>query len=176
MVRYSKIAVLILLIALGACQSFKVYTDYDERMDFKEFSRFNFYPDMETGLDSLDHKRFSEALKNQLETQDMHFSSDPEFEVNFYAETHREENRHRIGISIGTYGNHVGGNIGSGIPIGSRKDVLSVTVEFIDAQTHNLFWQTVVEARLKQKMTPEQRRDFFYKIAQKALADYPPKK
>ena len=71
-----------------------------------------------------------------------------------------------MGVSIGgLYGN---------VPVGGQKLYISITVNFIDSKTDELFWQAVVEGSLTNKLRPQERADFLHKLAKKALSKYPP--
>ncbi len=166
----------ILLLLLSACATPKVYTDYDETTDFNRYQRFTFYTNMDTGLDTLDQARLQNALRSTLEEKGFSYSQKADFIVNFYTEVSKENASNRLGISIGTMGAHVGGNIASGIPISSSKRILHTTIEMVNATSNTLYWQGVAETRLKKNTSPEERSQLFKKIAKEVLRDYPPNK
>src|SRR5699024_9696538 len=138
---------LLLASLFTASGSIKTYSDFDETLDFSRYQNFALYNDMDTGLSDLDEKRFSAALVSVLEEKDFQSSEDPDFMINFYSKVYEENNRNHIGIGIGGGGSHVGGGISGGIPINMRKHIMSLTVEFVDATTNQLFWQGVAEAK-----------------------------
>lgn len=166
----------ILLLFLWACNTPKVYTDYDETTDFTRYKSFAFYKDMNTGLDTLDQVRLQNALRSTLEEKGYSYSQETDFIINFYTEVSKENASNRLGISIGTMGAHVGGNIASGIPISSNRRILHTTVEMVNAASNTLYWQGVAETRLKKNPTPEERTQLFKKIAKEVLRDYPQNK
>src|SRR5699024_6956053 len=128
--------------------------------------------DMDTGLSELDEKRFLATLNKVLKTRGYKTSVQPDFKVNFYSSIYEKEHHNNLNIGIGTIGGHVGGNIAGGIPIKSSTKMLSITVEFVDAQTNTLFWQGVVEGKLNTIRTPADRRKLFEKMTRKLLKDY----
>lgn len=164
------------LIFLTSCGGLKTYTDYDETLDYKNLQSFDFYDRMKTGLDELDEKRFNSSLIEVLEEKDfIQKENKPSFLINFYSETYLKKRQHNIGVSIGTYGRNVGGSLGSGIPIKTSENILSITVEFVHPDTNELFWQGIAEGKLNPKNTPQERTAYFKKMIQKLLKDYPPK-
>lgn len=167
---------LLIVLVIAACNSPKIYTDYDEAVDFNNYQSFDFYEDMESGLDTLDQVRLQKALQTTLEEKEFSSHTDhPDFKINFYADFTEETNRNDLGISIGTFGSHVGGNIASGIPIFSKRKFMQITVEFADGEKNTLYWQGVAEVRLKNNPSAKERTQIFTTIAQKILNQYPPK-
>lgn len=160
---------------LAGCNSIKTYTDYEVTTTFKDYSSFGFYEEMDTGFNELDEKRVASLLTKTMEEMDLKSGREIDFRINFYAETHEDIQRHNMHIGIGAIGGNVAGNIGSGIPLDSHRKIISLTVEFVDAQTDRLFWQGIVEAKWKPNLTPEERLKFFEKLITKLLKDYPPR-
>ena len=130
---------------------------------------------MDTGLDTLDQVRLKKAITATLTEKGFTTNDTPDFKINFYADFTKETNHNNLGISIGALGSHVGGNIASGIPIKSSRDIIGVTIELVDAKTNTLFWQGASESKLRKNITPEERSKLFKIIAQKTLEKYPPK-
>lgn len=175
MKRFFQITSVVLLIpTLIACSGIKTFTDYDEHIELNSFDTFSFYEEMDTGMSELDEKRVSRAIHDYLEEKGFKTEEDSKFKINFYAETHERSQRHNMHIGIGAIGTHVGGNIGSGIPIDSHQKILSLTVEFVDAETNQLFWQGVSEGKIVPSRTPEERSQFIEKMVNKLLKGYPP--
>ncbi len=169
------VGLLSLLLTFTACSSIKTYTDYDNTVSFNTYKSYAFYDNMNTGLDSLNQARFTQALTTTLAQKGIEVSTTPDFKINFYSKLEEVTRQQNIGIGIGSYGAHVAGNVTTGIPIRSTKKVLRITIEFADAKTNTLLWESVVEGKYKSGRTPEQRITFYQKMAEKALAEYPPK-
>lgn len=163
------------LLLLVSCNAPKAYFDYDENIDFDQFNSYQFYEDMETGLTKLDESRYEAALKSAMQEQNLNESATPDFKVNIYVKSFQKQNNNTIGIGLGAGGGAVGGGVSGGIPIGGVKNYLSLTVEFANADDNELFWQAVVEAKFDPEMNPEERKEFFQEIAEKAIEKYPPK-
>lgn len=160
--------------ALLSCGGIKTYTDYDETAEFDQYTSFDFYEDMETGLDTLDQKRFTAALTDALKEKGLKNKATPDFKINYYSDFFKNEDQHNINIGMGTIGSHVGGNISSGIPLRFKEYIISLTIEFVDAETDELYWQAIGEGKFNPNMPPEKRTEFFKKLAKKAVKDYPP--
>ena len=54
--------------------------------------------------------------------------------------------------------------------------MISLTINFADALTDELFWQAVIEAEYDTKMKPDEKKVFYQKLIKEALANYPPDK
>ena len=166
----------IFIILLTSCGGIQSYVDYDEDLNYENFSSYNFYQDMETGVDDLEEKRIKSALKENLASDSIFLKNkNPDFKINFYAEIFQKDHRHNIGISIGTIGRNVSGNIGSGIPIHTTENILSITVEFAHPENNELFWQGISERKLNLKASPEERKKQLDKMIKKLFKDFPPK-
>lgn len=167
----------ILLIAFGltSCSSIKTYTDYDKSINFKQYSSYSFFEDMETGLNELNERRFSKAVNAVLQEKGFAQNDHPDFTINYYSEIYRKTNRNNLSIGIGTVGSHVGGNVSSGIPIETNNRMLSLTLEIVDSKKNILVWQGEADAKIKSNLNPKEQETFFKKIAEKILKEFPPK-
>ena len=54
---------------LISCSAIKVNYDYDKAVDFSNYSTYNYYSDMESGLSQLDEKRLLRALDSTLKAR-----------------------------------------------------------------------------------------------------------
>lgn len=169
--------VLFLGVLLTSCTSTKVFMDYDENADISSYKTYDYYLVENTGLNELDEKRIISALDSILDQKELSQKKViPDFNINFYVDTYTVNNQSSIGVGFGGGGGRVGGGVSGGIPINTSKDMISLTLEFFDALSKELFWQAVVETNFKQNETPSERQAFFNKIIQKALEKYPPVK
>ena len=59
----------ILLVVLCAisCSTVRVNYDFDKSVDFTNYSTYNYYPEMETGLSDLDSKRLFNAIDSTMQ-------------------------------------------------------------------------------------------------------------
>ncbi|MGX1023341.1 DUF4136 domain-containing protein [Flavobacterium sp. CS20] len=169
-----KIFVLGFLALLVSCSSTKVFMDYDKDADLKSYKTYNYFLSENTGLSELDEKRVIEAIDSLLPQKGYAKETIPDFNVNFYAEIYAINSQSSIGVGIGGGGGRVGGGVSGGIPINTSKDMIALTIEFVDALNKELFWQAVVETRVKPNQNPRERQAFFGMMVQKALEKYPP--
>ncbi len=168
------IIILLATVGLISCSSTKVFMDYDKDADLKSYKTYNYFLSENTGLSELDEKRVIEAVDSLLPQKGFTQKTIPDFNVNFYAETYTVNSQSSIGVGLGGGGGRVGGGVSGGIPINTSKDMIALTIEFVDALNKELFWQAVVETRLKLKQNPIERQAFFNMLVQKALEKYPP--
>ncbi len=159
-----------------ACSSTQVAYDYDQQANFNQYSTYEIYPEMVSGLSPLDEKRLVESLEEQLPNSGLSRSGSPDIFVNVYSEAYQQDNRERLGIGVGGGGGNVGVGVSGGIPIGAPDDFLRLTFDFIDAKTDALVWQAVVDTKFNRNASPEVRQEKFDEIVIKALKKYPPKK
>ena len=80
-----------------------------------------------------------------------------------------------MGVGVGGTGRNVGGGISIGLPIGQANVNRQITIDFVDENKKQLFWQAVSESSYFPNTTPEKREERLNAIAEKMLAQYPPK-
>lgn len=166
------IGVALLILSCGAT----VAVDYDDTTDFSQYQTYNFYPDIESGLNELDDKRIIKIADSLLQQRGFIRSESPEFYINFFASEFLSNSRNTIGIGVGGGGGNVGVGVSGGIPIGGRVVNQQLTVDFVDAQADELIWQAVADGELKEKATPAQKESYYLSVLTKILKKYPPKK
>ncbi|MCP9201567.1 DUF4136 domain-containing protein [Gramella sp. GC03-9] len=166
----------LLLLFFVACNSPQAVYDYDESVNFSNYSQYALFPDFRTGLSQLDETRLVESLNEQMREKGFSKSNDPGIYVNVYSQEFQRDNRSRVGLGVGGGGGNVGVGVSGGIPIGSMDTYLNLTFDFIDVEKDVLVWKAEVESPFNPKAEPQQRREQFDKIVEKALSGYPPKK
>jgi len=169
-----RIFYLFFILLFVSCASTNVYTDYDESKDFSEYNSYDYFIENKTGLSELDEKRVIKAIDSVLATKNIRPKTIPEFSINFYAEFYTVETQNSIGVGVGTGGRNVGGSVSSDIPIRTQKDMIALTIEFVDALTKELFWQGVMERKMKDFKNPIERDIYITEIVSKILNEYPP--
>jgi hypothetical protein len=161
----------LVLVACGAA----VTIDYDEQTDFSQFTSYNYFPKIESGLNQLDDKRIMQATDSLLQRQGFVKSETPQLLINFFAKEYLSNSRNTIGIGIGSGGGNLGVGVSGGIPIGGMVVNQTITVDFIDATNDALIWQAMVEGEFKEKANPIQRETYYFNVLEKAFKKYPPK-
>lgn len=165
-----------LILVFSSCAGIQTYVDYDEEIAYDQYKTFDYFTELETGLEDLDEARVLRILDEEIEKKGFSKSDQPDFYINLYSESFKKRNQHNIGLSIGTYGRNVGGQIGSGIPINSTQNMLSLIIEIVDAEQNILVWQGIVDAKVAENYTPEKKKAYFQKQIKKLLKEFPPKK
>jgi hypothetical protein len=161
-----------LLVSCGA----GVGIDYDKDTDFSQYTTYNFFPPIESGLNELDNKRIMQLTDSLLQQRGFVKSETPQLHINFFARETLTNSRNTIGIGIGSGGGNVGVGVSGGIPIGGRVINQQFTFDFIDTTGDNLVWQAVAEGELRERATPKQKEAYYEELLQKILKKYPPKK
>ena len=174
MKRFLPVIFLFSILLLTSCGGPKAYFDYDQKANFNQFESYNFYDQMETGLNELDEDRMVQALNTGLSKRGFTSSATPDFKINFYTEVFEKQSNSSIGLGIGGGGGVVGGGVSGGIPVGGSRLYMSITIEFTNAVDDELYWQAVVEHQFNQDASPEERMYFFTEVVEKALENYPP--
>lgn len=171
--KFLKVTILLLLIM--SCAPIRVNYDFEKATDFLKYKTYNYYADMNTGLSELDTKRFLEAFDTQMEAKGFLFSETPDFFVDIKSTTYQEAQRNAVGVGLGGGGGNVGGGISIGLPIGQANINRQITIDFVDENKKQLFWQAVSESGFNPNAAPEKREQLFNALAEKVLAAYPPK-
>lgn len=166
---------LVVVLLLGACNAPQAVYDYDQKIDFQDYSTFAYFPDFRLGLNQLDEKRIKNSLENALEQKGLSFSENPDMYINIYTERYQERSRSNLGVGVGGGGRNVGVGVSGGIPLGGPDQYLQITFDFIDVEEDALIWQAVVDSKFNLDASPENRQAQFDKIIKKALEEYPPK-
>ena len=166
----------ILLFLITACNAPQAAYDYDQEVNFSQYSTYALFPDFRTGLSQLDESRLIESLKAGMRSEGLSLSDDPGMYVNVYTEKFEQDNRSRVGVGIGGGGGNVGVGVSGGIPVGQMDTYLKLTFDFIDKEKDVLIWQAVVESPFSFNADPKERQERFSKIVEKALEGYPPNK
>ncbi|KAA5828121.1 DUF4136 domain-containing protein [Algibacter amylolyticus] len=170
--KFLKIAILAILIV--SCAPIRVNYDYDKTTSFNSYKTYQFYADMETGLSELDTKRLLNAIDAKMQSKGFSFSETPDFFIDIKSQEYQEPQRQTVGVGVGGGGGNVGGGISIGLPIGQANVNRQITIDFVDENKKQLFWQAVSESSFNPKSTPEKREARLNAIAEKVLNSYPP--
>lgn len=168
------LSLLTLTIILASCGA-TVAVDYDKQVDFSKYTTYNYFPNIDSGLNELDDKRIMQITDSLLQQRGFLKSEAPQIYINFYVRESISSSRNTIGIGIGSGGGNVGVGVSGGIPIGGKILNQQLTMDFIDVENDDLVWQAIAEGELKERATPQQKEDYYVSIIQKIVAKYPPK-
>ncbi|MDO7170773.1 DUF4136 domain-containing protein [Mariniflexile sp. AS56] len=167
---------LVLAIFVVSCAPIRVHYDFDKGTNFSTYKTYNYYSDMETGLSELDTKRLLEALDANMTAKGFNLSDTPDFFVDIKSSDYQEAQRNTVGVGLGGSGRNMGGGISIGLPLGQANLNRQITIDFVDENKKQLFWQAVSESSFSPNANPEKREQLFNSILEKVLTEYPPKK
>ena len=167
---------LVLAFSLMGCASTNVNYDYDKQTDFSAYTTYNYYPDMNTGMNELDAKRLLDAIDSYMKTKGILLAEEPDFYVNIKSTTYQSPSNSSIGFGIGGGGSNVGGGVSMGVPVGQDNMDRRIQFDFVDRQKDAMFWQAISEGSFKPNSTPEAREAYFKNTVEKVFSKYPPKK
>jgi len=155
-----------------SCTSAKVMTDYDNTLNFSDFKTYNYYNDVGKGLNGLDIKRVIAALNLEMQQKKFAILENPDFFINVTSTISEIQNNNVVGIGLGNGGFGLSG----GIPIGAKKLNEEFVIEFVNSKTDQVIWEGILNSKIKEKRTPEQKELHFNETIKNILATYPPKK
>ena len=168
-----KISLLALLIV--GCAPIRVNYDFDKTTNFSNYKTYNYYSEMNTGLNELDTKRLLNALDAKMTAKGFSLSDSPDFFIDIKSREYQEAARNTVGVGLGGGGRHVGGGISIGLPVGQANMNRQITIDFVDENKKQLFWQAVSESSFNPNAIPEKREARLNAIVEKVLVAYPPK-
>jgi hypothetical protein len=165
----------LVLVFLSSCGA-TVNTDYEKDVDWTVLKSYQFYSEMNSGLNDLDDKRIKKAIDSILQKKSFQKTDYNQYYVSFFVEESLSNSRNTIGIGLGSGGGGISVGGGVGIPIGGKVINQRVTIEFRKATTGDkLVWQAVYDGEIKEKATPKQKEAYYDKIIPLMLKDFPPK-
>ncbi|MDB2606472.1 DUF4136 domain-containing protein [Zobellia sp.] len=166
----------LMILSFFSCNTIRVNYDYDKGTDFTNYSTYNYYPDMHTGLSELDSKRLLHAVNSEMQLKGIRFSEDPDFFINIESESFNAPRNSTVGVGVGGGGRSVGGGVSVGIPVGQPKLEREIRFDFVDVKKDELFWQGQGLSGFNENMGPEAREEKLHTLATKVFSKYPPSK
>ena len=178
-------------LALTACSTVKVSTDYDQSADFTALKGFNWLPEsakVEKENAYLNNRimdvRITKAIDKQLVVQGFSFSTAPDFYVNYSITSEKKTN-------IRTYDNYsgYGPSWGWGIGYGHRGMSLSahtetrvdeyqqgsLVIDVIDPTSLELIWRGIGSKRLPESTDAAEMDKLVANVVKNILSKFPPK-
>ncbi|MBM1106086.1 DUF4136 domain-containing protein [Aurantibacter crassamenti] len=164
-----------LLVLCTSCGATKVNYDFDKDTDFTNYTTYNYYSDLNTGLSELDEKRLLNIMDITLQIKGMVYSEEPDFLINITSESFQAPQNSSIGVGVGSGGRNIGGGVSVGIPVGQNKLQRKIRFDFVDAKRDQLFWQANCQNTYKENVPPAIREENLAELVDKMLSKYPPK-
>lgn len=171
-----RVLMIVFLFGVISCAPIRVNYDYDQKTDFSKYKTYNYYSDIKTGLSELDTKRFLEAIDAKLETLGIAYSETPDFFIDIKSTTFQSNQQSSVGVGMGGSGRNMGGGVSFGIPIGQSSMNRRITIDFVDENLKQLFWQAVSESSYSPNRIPKEREEQLRAIVEKIFSGFPPKK
>ena len=169
------IGYVLLVLLFTSCHVVRVQTDYDKETNFSNYSTYNYFSDLETGLSELDEKRLINILDAAMQTEGILLSEEPDFLINIQSGIYQTPRNNTVGVGVGGTGRNVGGGVSVGIPIGNANVQREIIFDFVDSQKDMLFWQATTKSSLNENATPLEREKKLKELVEKVLSKYPPK-
>lgn len=166
---------IVLIFMLTSCSSIKVNYDYDKAVDFSSYSTYNYFSDMESGLNQLDERRLLRALDSTLKARGYRLTEEPELFINIMSDEYRSAPRNNVGVGIGGGGRNVGGGISVGLPLGGSNMQRSIQFDLVDAQRDALVWQAIAESGFRENASPSVKENQLRALVQKVFSKFLPK-
>lgn len=169
------IKLIIVMMLLTSCGTMVNY-DFEKSTDFSQYTTYNFFTDMDSGLSDLDNKRLLNAIDNKLQAMGLKKSDDPSFRIDIQSEEYANPQNSNFGVGVGGTGRNAGGGVSIGIPIGQSRLGRELVIEFVDDSKNGLFWQAVTNTDINPNAKPQKREADFIALVEKVFSKYPPKK
>lgn len=161
---------LLLVFCITSCAPIYVNYDYEKATNFSEYKTYNFFSNIESGLNGLDEKRLISALETKLNAMGLERTENASFFIDIKSEEFESSSNSTVGLGVG--GGYSGVSVG--IPFGKTNINKQITIEFVDESKTGLFWQATSESSFKQNQKPEKRELRFQAIVEKMLEGFPP--
>lgn len=166
--------VLFLMVLMG-CSSLKVVTDFEDTTDFSRYKTYGFYENVGNGLNELDVKRIIRSIDTTLQQKGFIRSDTTDFYIDFSSKKSDELPRTSLAIGFGNVGFNNAYRVSGGIPVGNKKVLEIISIEFLTAKSELLFWKAFLESKVREKRTPKEKEIYFQETISKILSTYPPK-
>ncbi|MDT0607906.1 DUF4136 domain-containing protein [Croceitalea rosinachiae] len=161
---------------LISCNTIRVDYDYDRATNFSNYTTYNYFSDIESGLSELDEKRLVKALDSTLQAKGYLLAEEPDFFINILSSEFRTASSNNVGIGVGGGGGNVGGGVSVGLPIGNSGWQRQIQFDFVDSQKDALYWQAVTESGFRDNASPSVREERLQALIVKVFKKFPPEK
>lgn len=166
---------LLLLLFFTSCGAIHVDYDYDRNTDFSSYTTYNYFSDLETGLNQLDEKRLMNAMDITLQSKGLKFSEESDIFINIKSSVFKAQPSNSVGVGLGGGGGNVGCGVSIGIPVGGPKLNRELQIDFVDAKKDILIWQAISESPFKEGSIPVEKEQKMQELVTKIFDKYPPK-
>ncbi len=158
----------LLLVSCGSA----VAVDYEKNHEWEMYKSYQYYREMNSGLNQLDDVRVMKAIDSTLKQKEFIRTDYNSYWIAFFVEESLSNSRNTIGVGLGSGGGGISVGGGVGIPIGGKVINQRITIEVRGGD--ELVWQAVYNGELKEKATPAKKEAYYNKIIPMMLQDFPP--
>ena len=165
------------IILFMRCSSVSVNSDYDINADFTKYNSFYIYTGVlkDSKLEDvpLAKKRVLEAIETELKKKGFTESDLVIADLTIYALANAADK-----VNVSSYGYGYGYGWGP-YPYGRNIDITyykrgALIIDFVDNKKDELVWRGIGTAVLKDRGTPDERKQFINEAVAKILDQYPP--
>jgi hypothetical protein len=165
-----------LLLAFASCSSVKVYSDFDNKVDFSQYKTYAFH---KNGIDKveiseLDKKRILNAIDRELSNKGMIKSDNPDLLINIFTKEREKIDVNQFNMGWG-YGWGWGWNPylwGGRSTYATSSTEGTLYIDLIDAKKKELVWQGEGVGYLTEDRREKEKR--INEFVAKILAQFPP--
>jgi hypothetical protein len=165
-----------LLLVFASCSSVKVYSDFDNKVDFTQYRTYAFH---KNGIDKveisqLDKKRILNAIDRELVNKAMIKSNNPDLLINIFTKEREKIDVNQFNMGWG-YGWGWGWNPylwGGRNTYATSSTEGTLYIDLIDARTNELIWQGEGVGYLTENRREKEKR--INEFVAKILEQFPP--
>jgi hypothetical protein len=165
-----------LLLAFASCSSVKVYSDFDNKVDFSQYKTYAFH---KNGIDKveiseLDKKRILNAIDRELSNKGMVKSDNPDLLINIFTKEREKIDVNQFNMGWG-YGWGWGWNPylwGGRSTYATSSTEGTLYIDLIDAKKKELVWQGEGVGYLTEDRREKEKR--INEFVAKILTQFPP--
>jgi hypothetical protein len=170
------LSILILAVTLAGCAARpKITYDYDDNADFNSYKTFILGQRTSLNLKPLDSTRFVNALARALMVKGLKSAKKADLIISVKRDEEEAKSRAQVGIGMSQQTRHTGINIGGAIPIRLHATTQTITIDFREASSHRLIWQSHASNTYKNYLTAPEKEKMYYNLFITVLKSYPPK-
>ena len=174
--KFFKITAVLLLLTVGftSCNTVKVASDYDQKVDFNQYKSFAFFkPGIDKAdISDLDKKRILRAIEAEMIAKGFTKSDEPDLLVSIFTKTKENINIYQDRFGYGYGWGWYPWYWGAGSNTVSTTSEGTLYIDLIDSEGKELVWQGMGTAALAKEVNKKQER--INEIVKKILERYPP--
>lgn len=166
------------VILLVSCNTVKVVTDYDTKIDFKKYKTFAFYkPGIDKAdISSLDKKRVLRAIESELLAQGFTKSENPDMLVSIFTKSRRKVNinqNNTFGYGFGWgWNTYMWNGMNNNLNVNEYTEG-TLFIDFIDKEKKELVWQGIGTGALKLQNV-EKKEERIKLFVKEIISKFPP--